>query len=230
MKSITRRLGPDIKILSGPIIVIIMVISLSVVVFKNAYSQVRVKLRQYNEAKQSEVALNEKLNILREVRVGVLDQADATLIALPSENPAALIVSNLRTSASEKVITIKELKIVGLREDEDIKNMEIKVSTENQEFPSFVSFLKDLVNSAPIQSVKSLEVQKRSIGDNLFSGELEINVYWANLPITLPELTLPIQELTSDQQLVLVKMQSLKKPVFTTLPPQVPKERPNPFN
>ncbi|KKR30701.1 hypothetical protein A2715_01635 [Candidatus Woesebacteria bacterium RIFCSPHIGHO2_01_FULL_39_32] len=230
MKSITRRLGPDIKILFGPTIVIIMVILLSVVVFKNGYSQVRVKLTQHNEAKQSEATLNEKLNILREVRVGVLDQADATLIALPTENPAALIVSNLRTSASEKAIVIKELKIVGLGEDEDIKNMEIKVSTENQEFPSYVSFLKDLVNSAPIQSVKSLNVQKHSVGENLFSGELEINIFWANLPVTLPELTVPIQELTDDQKLVLAKMQSLKKPVFTNLTPSTPKDRPNPFN
>jgi len=225
---IVRLLGPNLKILAGPLIIITVVLLLSLLVGKNGFSQVSRLLKEENEARVAESALQDKLAVLREVE-GESNGADATVIALPKGNPAALVISNLRLLSKEKEITFEEFSASSTQKKETFSNMTLDLSTSNKDYFAFVGFIKDFQDYAPITSLNSLEASYNKDRD-LFSGDLELVFYWSPLPRVIPKITDPIVRLSGDEEEVLAKLTELKRPLFVNLDAVAPKERETPFN
>jgi len=224
-----RKLSPDIRVILSPLVVILILVVLFSLLFKNGYLRVKGKIAQYKEARQTELALENKLKKLREVKSEVLEKTAVVVIAVPEENLTPLVAFALRNSASEKEISIDKLSVLSSDTNEELKNMEINIELKSEDFPQLLSFLKEILNSAPVTTIDKLEIKKRTETEVGHDAKFSLKVYWADLPKVLPKLTEPVSNLTSEQEVLLSKIQELKKPDVVTFTPQPARENPLPF-
>ena len=66
--------------------------------------------------------------------------------------------------------------------------------------------------------------------EGLSHTKFKLSLYWSKLPSELPALTSPITSLSEEELQLLEAFKNYKQAEFTTLTPQEPQARENPFN
>lgn len=226
--SIKRSISPNLKILALPTGTILVVIFLFLGLIQVGYGRITSQLEEYHSAKDTQVSLNEKLNVLRQVSSS-LPEADTTVIAMPDKNPGAWVVSQVRGVSQENNVTLGSLDITAAKSEDSFNKLQMSAELLLQDYASLIVLLKDLTNIAPVSTIDEVQVTGATPGGAL-EGTLKMTFYWSSLPTSLPAIDEAVNELTSQEQDILEKIGELEFPTFTILSPLGPTERQTPFN
>ncbi|OGM28431.1 hypothetical protein A2962_04720 [Candidatus Woesebacteria bacterium RIFCSPLOWO2_01_FULL_39_61] len=228
MSLFRKILTPNIMVLLGPISVLLGVIILFVIILNNGYSQIKTQLSTLKTTRNSENQLQTKLDKLKDIPPGILDNSSDVIVVLPYKNPGILIISQMRLYANNNSLSLSKIELKNASKTNDqLAKMQLSGEFDIPNFLSAVNFLKNMISSAPISTLDELTIKLSQAG--ALEGELKTSAYWADLPTQLPPLNEPFRELTKEEQDLLTKVANFSQPEFTTLPPTTPGQRENPF-
>jgi Tfp pilus assembly protein PilO len=228
ISSLGRKItSPNTTSLAIPLVFIIVLLFLSFYGGSLAYREVRGNLNTLKEAQKNEKILEQKLSILEELKKGILDQADSSIIALPDKNPGLWAMAHLKSSAQASSLTLSNNKLAQSVSGEDLSQVEFS-SSVNGELASLINFLKGISNLAPVQIIDKVDLTRGTDGKNV-TASLKLSFFYFPLPTKLSQLMEPIKELTAAEKELLNKVAGFTRPEFTTLTPSMPEGRDNPF-
>ena len=228
ISSLGRKItSPNITSLAIPLVFIIALLFLSIYGGSLAYREVRGNLNTLKEAQKNEKILEQKLSILEELKKGILDQADSSIIALPDKNPGLWAMALLKSSAQASSLTLSNNELSQSVSDESLSQVEFS-SSVNGELASLINFLKGISSLTPVQIIDKVGLTRETDGKNV-TASLKLSFFYSPLPTKLPQLMEPIKELTAAEKELLNKVVGLTRPEFTTLSPAMPEGRDNPF-
>lgn len=223
-----RLTNPNIRVLGGPLVAIIVLAFLFLFLIENGYTRIFSEVNKLKAATKEEKTLKEKVSLLMEVRKDVLESSDETVIALPYENPGLLMLGQLNKLATDYSLAMSEVSLANETAfGDDARKMEITFEGETLDEKLLVNFLKDIEGLAPVSSVESVALKKGVSGN--VTAQVKLLIYWSDLPTTLPSITEPVKELTRTEQDLLNKVTSLSLPQIKTIPATQPVPRENPF-
>lgn len=224
----SKILNPNVKLLLFPIILIGSLGVLFVVLVQNGYHKITTELDQLENSRKTESLLIQKLNSLRSIDQSVLDKADATLLALPERNPANFLLAQVNKLGEEKGVSYSKIRSTSrVKAAKEIQNAKISLSANTSDIKIVVDYLKALRMVLPIASIEKAEIDRK---DEIVTTSIELNIFWSDLPTTLPPITEPIRALRSDEQELLTEISSYERPEFLILEASQPVDRDNPFN
>jgi hypothetical protein len=220
---------PNLKVLIVPISIIGVVLVLSLVLVQRGISPINGKIKEFSSAQEEEAALTQKLNSLKSASIAPLDSAEVAVVALPEKNPGMWLVSQAKKSSSESQVDLSKITISNQSETDEIVSSELSLEFEVPDYPSFLTFIKNMTVILPIYSLTNVELERKAGLDNLV-GEINSTYHWSGLPKNLPPLTQALEELSSEETDVLAEISNYKLPTFSNLTPSEPQERSQPFN
>lgn len=218
----------DIKVLFAPIVVILVSLIVLISVIKIGYSKISVKLGELRESSNFEKILEEKVNILSQIRQGVLEQTNISVIAVPEKNPSPLLVSLIKTSAQNNSIDIDKLDSRGLsREGDDLLCGELSVDAFTTESKNISNFIGYLIESIPLVTIDEIKIEREK---EQVAFSMKGKYYWSSFPTKLPPIMEPIRNLSSGERSLLGRISNYNRPSYSVVEPQEKKERLNPFD
>lgn len=224
--SVERVLKPNIRIMTPPIFLAVVLVICSVIVFKNGLASIYSQLKKLEDVDKTLAILQEKVDVLREIQGIVLSQADISVVSLPNRNPSLIMLSQLRNLANQKEVVIvnksSQTATSGLTE---LFSMQIKLNIEGQ-FTNLLSFANDIGKIAPLSTLEEVDIAKSAAGIN---SSISMSVYWGDFPTKIPAITEPIKTLTSTENDLLDQLANLTRPDLTDLQASEPSSRDNPF-
>ncbi|OGM18454.1 hypothetical protein A2686_02510 [Candidatus Woesebacteria bacterium RIFCSPHIGHO2_01_FULL_38_10] len=226
-----KKVNTSFSLVFLPLVAIIVFSLLLLNLGKEGYLKFSKVLSDYRGAKYSETIFQEKKEGLIKVRQEALEKSDLTLVALPERNPAAIIVSILRSLLQEQSLVIGSIELKVVTEKDNIKTSELKLEmTDSKEnLLNVINFFKSLDQITPVVSLGEVEL----IGsDEQLRYGLKLNIFWSELPKELSPISQPIESLTREEQELIAKLSNFKSPglVNFDLAPSQNLERQNPFN
>ena len=224
-----RLIGPSIKVLAGPVLIICVVIVLSVVVIKTGYKQINLQLENLKSSQKTEKILEDKIFILRQIQEGVLEYRNISVNALPEKNPASVIVSQLKAFSKTSLIPLDKIQLSGGFSSKDsLSKGKLNIEAEGvEEVSVLIDFINTLSKTLPLLTIDQVEMD--GFGKEL-SLKLTASYYWSVFPTQLPPITEPIKDLLPNERVLLSELSDFTRPSFTVLQPSSSRERTNPFN
>lgn len=225
--SIKGIVKPNIRVLLLPLLLISFLLIISLVVFKNGVAKISSQLKQLKDARKIESTLQEKINLLQQMGGAVLSQSDLTVIALPENNPALIMLIQLNSLADKYALAITEKQVsMPLEAQGGLSKATITFKTGG-ELLQLTDFIKGMRSLAPLSTLDEVSISKEA---GVLTAEAKISVYFGKFPEELPPLTQPIKALTDGEELIFEKILGLTKPEFIELSPTEPGIREDPFN
>jgi len=214
------------RVLVGPLALLVVLLLLFVFALRVGIGQIISLSKKVAESKVEEQVLSQKLEILKTSEESALPLADLSLVAIPSENPALIVISQLKNLAGEKGVGLSNIEAKQTAAVASIFHTEIEVTVEGEMGPLF-DFLKGLGSISPLLSLDQVIIRQES---GIAKVDALIFGNFAPLPTTLPSITSPLDELTAEEKDILAKISSYSQPVFTEVTPSGPFERVDLFN
>lgn len=211
-----------------PVVVILLVIVLSLTLGRVLLGRVIQENRAIEEARQRQEGLSKKLDTLGNLNQEELQaRLKAATTAVPSESPSLFAISALRKLATNRNLTINNLRFQAREETKKgaLQSISITFDVDGGLLPS-VFFLNDLRSSAPIVRVTRV---KFNVSGSSALVNLQITAPWSALPTQLGRVDEPIQNLTSEEEEVLGRLEALRRPEISQVVPAPPQGRDNPF-
>ena len=220
-------LKPNIRIMLVPLVLIGLLLITSVAVAKNGITKISGQLKQLNSEKRTENTLTEKAGVLQQMEGVVLDNADKTVIALPSENPSIMMLVQLNSLAEkhELVFTKREVTKTNIR-IEGLQGVLISFAMQG-DMEKIINFIKDVNSIAPLSNFTEVRISEKQ---GLYVADVGLNVFYSQFPEKIPSLNQPVTQLSNQEQIYLEKLSNLTPPAFIELPPTEPSVREDPFN
>jgi len=215
-----------LKIAVKPFLVLALLITVSLVGFSRGLYQIGSLRQESVAAGKSQNILKSKLDMLISNEINVAADANYAVSFLPGENPALLVLYQLRSSAASSGLLLSNFKVGS-----EMKNaggfMTVSISF-NVEGP--LSQILDFVNSIKVIS-PNVWIAKTELD---FTGEtlqavIDTKSYWAPFPAKIPALTEPITSLDISEKEIIFNVSGFSQPSFVTLTPGAPRENLNPF-
>ncbi len=187
-----------------------IVIILFFVVGKFGISQIKNTRQQINTIKKTESVLTGKLKILQSISEVSASGADISLVALPENNPALSVISQIKFLAFTNSIVIESIKSSTPGEVVDLSYVTTSFTAIGTK-DSILSFIRAIDTIAPISVV-----EKMDISTNAGSSEASVSMrtYFASLPKTIPTITQAITDLNASEKELLSDISLLTAPVF----------------
>jgi len=222
-----KILGPDIRILFVPVVLLVGIFFLFTFSFKFILPRITTQTQKIKEVRGRMVLLEEKIEILREIRERLLYDTDVSLVAVPDTNPGLWKFSQIKGYAEENQVNIENSKVGGeIIDKRQITKVRYTVKV-NGSLEDIFAYLNDLINSSPMVNFSSAKLTT-SRGEVYVTFDME--TYHWELPTKIPAITEPVKRLSNDEENVLSYLSKLKKPEFTVLEPSGPYDRKDPFN
>lgn len=216
---------PNIQILIYPSIILTALAILSFVVINFGLAQISKQSQAVSEAKINEKILAEKEATLTEISATVAKEAASVSLALPEENPALAILSQLKLLALSKTIVLSNIKVGVGSQEENLLRVNISFNANGQDI-NVLDFLSSIKNISPITTIEKIKMSQVS---GVLSADTNVRGYWSLLPKTLPKVTEPVTNLSEPERNLLEKVMALTPPSFTQVTPSAPSIRDNPF-
>ena len=215
-----------LKIAVKPLLVLTLLITVSLVGFSKAFSEIGSLRQESEKASKSENVLKSKLDVLSESQANVTTDANYAVSFLPGENSALLVLYQLRAGAASSGLLLSNFKVgFGTGEAGGLQTTSVSFDIEGplQQILDFVNLTK---NIAPNVWIAKTELN--------FSGEtlqatIDMISYWSAFPTKMPALTEAITSLDNSEKEILAKISSYSRPSFVSLTPAAPRENLNPF-
>jgi hypothetical protein len=178
------------------------------------------------KAGKDENILKSKLDVLSESQASVATDANYAVSFLPGEDPALLVLYQLRASAATSGLLLSNFEVgFGTEEAGGLQTTSVSFDIEGplQQILDFVNLVKSI---AP-----NIWIEKTELN---FSGEtlqatIDTKSYWSPFPAKMPALTEPITSLDDAEKEIFSKISSYSQPSFVSLTPGAPRENLNPF-
>lgn len=224
-----NQIDPSLKIIALPLIIIVASLLGIGLIANYALPAIQSKQAVIKEAKLTQVALEQRISILKEFQAGILDdKSDVIYTVFPDKNPGAVVLTQMRSIGTEDQVEIQRIEFSPPETDQNMNKTKMEYDLVSNDFNSIIRFLGKLQKSAPISTID--EVSMGIIEDKV-KTTLKSSIYWADLPTGLPELTEPIKDLSTEEKVLLNEVFSYRLPEFSTLLPESQAvERVNPFN
>ena len=210
-----------------PFIPLFVIILLFITIAKfglGKISQVRAKISQ---AQKQERVLSQKLSVLSDVRVVVSDDSSVASITFPNKNPSLTVAYQVKAEAGLMGLTPLNIKSGTAIEDKSgLSRVDVNFDIEGQR-SLVLEFLKRIEAFAPITMVEKVKLNE--VG-GVARAQVTVKAFFAELPKKLPALGEALNDLTVDEKDILTQISSLRQPLFVSLSPSTPAERPDPFS
>jgi len=221
----------SIKVLSVPLVTILVTIILFVTAINVFGPKIPAKLTEIRGTQATIQNLNNRINVLRTFDADVSrDRSDVTYLVLPDINPAGVALAQVkRLLVANGLTAFSDVEFSGgAPSTGGIESVEIKFSFSSDTIQKVASFLRALEKTAPLITVTDIDLSNDSEGIGVSVLAL---IYWSELPKTLPDLTMPVSGLTTEERATLDKVLGFGLPDFAQNIPNAPAtERVNPFN
>lgn len=215
-----------LKVAVKPLLVLVLLITVSLIGFSRAFYEIG-SLRQESETvNKSENVLKSKLDTLSGSQASVTTDANYAASFLPGENPALLVLYQLRESAVKSGLLFSNFK----------------VGSEMKDAGGFMTVSVSFDLQGPLAQILDFVNSIKAISPNVWIGKTELNFtgetlqatidttsYWSPFPTKIPPLTEPITALNSAEKEILAKISSYSQPSFVSLTAGAPRENLNPF-
>lgn len=225
--SVKGTIKPNIRILATPVLMALVLVFLTVFIFKNGISRMLDEIKNLEDARKTETILQEKVNILRRIEGVVLSQADISAMAIPERVPSMLMLVQINKLAEKYSINLssKETQIQS-RGDVDLPSMRISLTAEG-ELTGIVNFLKEIDTLAPISTLDEIEYNQDEGGK--INTTISLSIFWGDFPTKIPPITEPIKTLSIKEEKLLEQLADLQKPELIDLKASEPTTRESPF-
>jgi len=225
--SIDLNSKQNVRAIGLPIFIFVVLLILTIVAGNTAYKEYQKQAKVLESDMVQETALKLKLDTLSSVEIVSLDATNRSLVALPEKNPGLFMVSQLKSLAQKHTLEVLESTVdKDSNFNDTISKAKISMVLGGTELSSFIDFLKETTTLSPLSTIDDVSI---SVSRNEYEMEMAIFVYWSALPHTLPALTEPIKNLSTNDEEILRYLSNLTIPSFTVLNPTDPIERENPF-
>src|SRR5688572_8936783 len=101
----------QIKILIIPIGLLIVLVGVFIVAIQFILGRISPLNEDLSTSKQQESALAQKVATLTQVNDDHLNQSEIAYLALPDQNPAAIVISQIKTLAIEQGLIITSISV-----------------------------------------------------------------------------------------------------------------------
>ena len=218
-------LGPNIKTLLLPLVYISVAAVLFYILITLGVGEINKQRKSISDIERTNSILNQKQTLLRTLESNVSDYVSSTANALPEKNSALSMVSQIKNMAALNGLFISAVKIGAETAQAGVSAVEITFGIEGS-MNDTLNFLNSLSSVAPVSNIQKAKVNSSG---GIASADITIRAYSAPYPVRLPSLTEPITDLSNDEKDLLDTLSNLTLPLFTTLEPQQPAVRDNPF-
>ena len=192
---------------------LVIVVLLFIVVGKFGVTQITDLRNKIATAKKTESVLSQKYDILRSVSVVAATGSNQTLAALPKDNPAVVLQSQVKSVATSNLLAINSIKSVGGISESDLSSIVTTVELSGTK-DAIIAFIKAVDTIAPITTIDKVSFSGEGASVN---AEIGLRTYYAPLPKTIPTVTQPIVDLTSSEKALLTQISSLTQPIFSDI-------------
>ena len=222
-----KLIPPNIRLIGPPLLLIMAIIVAAVVVFKIGISQITQQIQKIKEGKEEKNVLTQKEGILSEVQENIPQTADLVLTVIPGTNSSLSAISQIKALASEKGLIISNLSVgSGANDEKKLNKAALNFDVEG-DAPSIVDFLNSIPSVAPLMLLDSTSISTDKASSK---ATVSVGTYWASLPKTISAVGDEVSSLTDEEIGALEIFATLRLPIFTSLEPQGPNAREDPFN
>jgi len=184
----------------------------------------RESLRTINAQEQT---LIQKEQVLQSVDSVAAAFSEASIVALPSSNPALSTLSQIRFKASSFSLLLGEVEVGSEIEDKNgLSRVEVGFDVQGP-FSSVTALLASLSKVAPIGRIESANITQSA---GAARAVVTYSSFWSSLPQRLPALTDSLGALTPAESQVIDRLTALERPTFTQINPTNPQTPGNPFS
>lgn len=181
--------------------------------FAGSFGISRIKTINTNIAKaeRDQVVLNQKLSILRGVSDQLTQSSTTAVITLPETNPAATVVSQIKTLGATNGVIISNIKSGGeVSDPSGLSRVDITFDITGNR-TAVVQTILGVPTLAPITLVDKAKLNETN---QSLRATVSVKAFWAALPTQLPALTEQITDLTDKERETLANLELLIKPAF----------------
>lgn len=219
--------SPNITTLALPIIYLVVLVIVAFISIKAGYQQIDKQRKDVNAAKKTESILNEKYNTLQDAQSFISKYVDPASFALPDKNPSLYILSQMKQLTSLRPVVVADFNFGrgSTLTSEDIGSVSMSFNISGS-VNDVISYYQDMIKLAPIITFATFDITTDS---QALQVDTRADSFYAEYPDKLPSITQPISKLTSSEMQTLEEISTLTPPSFTTLDPNGPFTRENPF-
>lgn len=226
MQNLIKNLPESIKVAIKASAPLVIVIILSIILTNFGIPKVNDLRNQIAEAQTLKATLSQKLSILQSFsQTSVATNIDSAVNALPSTNPAAVIISQLKNVSS-----CCGVLVAGIKTGPGTGNSSLLTTNTNFQVvgprEGVISYLKNVETIAPITTVDRVRISENG---GVATANVSVVSYWAPNPKVIPPVREPITDLTASEKKVLSEVASLIQPGVVQGAPSVTGVNPAPF-
>lgn len=215
----------ELKPLALPMLSIFLVVALFIVGFSVAKGQIEDKRSELKKITKDERVLEQKQQVLTEVRDEVLTLANTSTDAIPEKNSSLIMTSLVKRLAGQRLLTIPTLTIGRNVEEGNLARSQIQFDAEG-DINQVLGLVSEIAEFAPLSRLDSVSLNQTG---NEVRASVSISVYSGEFPEQLPPLTEPLEGLTDQEREVLGIITELGSPPFSGVSAGDPSGRGNPF-
>jgi len=217
-----------IKIAVKPLLIVVLLVALSITGFSRAFYEIGSLTEERAKAAKNENILKSKLDTLSGNVASVATDANYAVSFFPGENPALLVLYQLRGSAANYGLILSNLEVNPGAEDPN-GFLKTSVSFDIQgPLRQILDFVNSTKTISPNVWIERTELNFIGEGD-ILQASINLKSYWSPFPIKIPALVEPITALDASEKEILSKVSVFSLPPFVSLTPAVPRENANPF-
>ena len=213
-----------------PVVTFLTVVILSSTLGKFLFDQIIKNRSQISELRVKNSILEKKIEILSSSTDDQLSlYLQASVRAIPPENPGLLALSTVRSLAAERGISISNLKLAlsgPAFGSSKTKTVGIDFDIISDTAIAF-GFLEAIKSSAPLMRVTEANF---NISGTISNVSLKVSAPWETVPDKLGSVDSPIEDLTASDKEVLANLSSLHVPLGNQIISPPASGRSNPFS
>lgn len=224
-KTLFKIVSPDIRKLAIPLISLIGIFFCIFIVGKVGFNKITSQKIEIEKTEKNIIILSQKQEILLKVEETLSSDIKFFSLALPDSNPSLSVIYQIKTFSLENGVFFEDIKSGGESKLQNYSKVDLKFDLTG-DLNGILSFLKLTETFAPIVTVEKLELSQSS---GTHKGSIALKGYWAPFPEKIPAVTQPIGDFTEDELKIITKISNLSVPQFSSVYPQEPTSRENPF-
>lgn len=199
------------KELLKALIPLIAVIVLFALVGKFAIAKAVDYNNQIKVLEKDRNTLTEKLSLLKIVADSFSEGATTVSLALPSQNPSIMTISQLKNLSAQTGIAMLGMKAgAEVKDNSGLKRVDISFEVDGAK-PDIIEFVNKIKTISPITIVDKIKISEVN---GATRANVTVKSFWADLPKTIPNLTQQVTDLTDKEEQTLMEVSLLTTPSF----------------
>ncbi len=215
-----------IKIAAKPLLILILLVFFSFVGLSKASFEIGGLKEELAKETKDENILKSKLDIISQNQAGALEDVNYASSFFPGENPALLVLYQLRTGAAGNALLFSNLRVSAETKDPNgFLRTSVSFDIEGS-LDLILNFVNSTKKMAPNVWIEKTEL---NFADEVVQATISTKSYWFPFPTKIPALTEPITALDASEKEIIRNVSGFTLPPFVTLTPEAPRENLNPF-